>query len=91
MNKETIITTIVALIIAILDFAKIFFGFDLGIGDEQVLAVVTFIVGVVCYWRNQSWTNGGWKGTQIGRLIKKREREGDLTLNDVIANLLEEE
>ena len=38
MNREVVITAIVAVIVAILDLLKVFFGIDFGIGDEQILA-----------------------------------------------------
>ena len=88
MNKETIITAIVTLIVAIFDLLKIF-GVCVPIEDNTIYTIVSLIVAAVIYWRNQSWTNGGWKGTQIGRQIKLKEAEGDLTLHDKIVHLLE--
>lgn len=90
MNKETIITAIVTLIVAIFDLLKIF-GVCVPIEDNTVYTIVSLIVAAVIYWRNQSWTTGGWSGTRIGRRIKALEKDGDLTLHDEIEHLLGEE
>ena len=89
MNKETIITAIVALIVAVFDLLKVF-GIAVPIEDNTIYTVVSLIVAAVIYWRNQSWTSGGWAGTQIGRRIKEGQKRGDLTLSDRIEILLEE-
>lgn len=90
MNKETIITAIVALIVAVFDLLKIF-GIAVPIEDNTIYTIVSLIVAAVIYWRNQSWTEGGWTGTQIGRKIKAGQKKGDQTLNDKVRFLLEEE
>ena len=90
MNKETIITAIVALIVAVFDLLKVF-GIVVPIEDNTIYTVVSLIVAAVIYWRNQSWTEGGWTGTQIGRKIKAAQKNGDQTLNDKVRFLLEEE
>ena len=89
MNKETLITAIVTLIVAIFDLLKIF-GIYVPVEDNTIYTIVSLIVCAVIYWRNQSWTNGGWIGTQIGRKIKEAEKNGDATLNDEINHLLED-
>lgn len=86
MNKETIITAIVTLIVAIFDLLKIF-GIFVPIEDDTIYTIVSLIVAAVIYWRNQSWTRGGWVGTQLGRELKEREKQGDLTLHDSIEHL----
>lgn len=90
MNKETIITAIVALIVAVFDLLKIF-GIVVPIEDNTIYTIVSLIVAAVIYWRNQSWTEGGWTGTQIGRKIKMKQKQGDETLNDKVRILLEED
>lgn len=89
MNKETIITAIVTLIVAVFDLLKIF-GICVPIEDNTIYTIVSLIVAGVIYWRNQSWTNGGWIGTQVGRQIKANEANGDLTLTDEVRNLIKE-
>jgi len=89
MNKETIITAIVTLIVAVFDLLKIF-GIFVPIDSNELYTIVSAIVFLVCYWRNQSWTNGGWIGTQVGRKIKAGEAKGDLTFHDEVKELLEE-
>lgn len=69
MNRETIITAIVALVVAIFDLLKIF-GIVVPIEDNTVYTIVSLIVAAVIYWRNQSWTVEGWTGTVIGRQMK---------------------
>ena len=51
-NRKECTMTIVALVVAILDFLKVFFGVDFGIADEQVLAVVSSIMGVLVWYYN---------------------------------------
>lgn len=89
MNRETIITAVVAVIVAVFDLLKIF-GIVVPIEDNTIYTIVSLIVAAVIYWRNQSWTEGGWAGTQIGRRIKAGEKRGDLTLRDKVEILLEE-
>ena len=89
MNKETIITAIVTLIVAVFDLLKIF-GICVPIEDNTIYTIVSLIVAGVIYWRNQSWTNGGWIGTQVGRKIKEEEAKGDLRFHDEVKHLLEE-
>lgn len=90
MNRETIITAVVALIVAVFDLLKIF-GIVVPIEDNTIYTIVSLIVAAVIYWRNQSWTDGGWTGTQIGRKIKMKQKQGDETLNDKVRILLEED
>ena len=89
MTKETIITAIVTFIVAVFDLLKIF-GIYVPIDSDTIYTVVSLIVAGVIYWRNQSWTLGGWKGTLIGRKIKEEIKNGDMTLNDTIEHLLKE-
>lgn len=73
MNKETIITAIVTLIVAIFDLLKIF-GICVPIEDNTIYTIVSLIVAGVIYWRNQSWTVEGWTGTLIGRQMKETKK-----------------
>ena len=86
MNRETIITAIVAVIVAIFDLLKIF-GVVVPVEDNTIYTIVSLIVAAVIYWRNQSWTYGGWVGTQLGREMKARAKVGDLTLHDMLDHL----
>lgn len=88
MNKETIITAIVTLIVAIFDLLKIF-GIFVPIDNDGVYTIVSAAVFLVCYWRNQSWTKAGWLGTKVTREIKTREADGDATLADDVEHILE--
>lgn len=90
MNKETIITAIVAVIVAVFDLLKIC-GVNVPIDNDAIYTIVSLIVCAVIYWRNQSWTKGGWTGTQIGRAIKEAEKHGDLTLHDEVEQMLKGE
>ena len=78
-----------ALVVAIFDLLKIF-GIVVPIEDNTIYTIVSLIVAGVIYWRNQSWTRGGWAGTRVGREIKAAEKRGDLTLNDEIEHMLKE-
>lgn len=72
MNKETIITAIVTLIVAVFDLLKIF-GVYVPIESDAIYTIVSLIVAAVIYWRNQSWTVEGWTGTLIGREMKQNK------------------
>ena len=74
MNKETIITAIVTVIVAVLDLLKVF-GTDIAIESETIYAVVSLIVGAVIYWRNQDWTKEAFEATGEMRQ-KKLEKKG---------------
>ena len=77
MNRETIITAIATLIVAVFDLLKIF-GIFVPMEDNTVYTIVSLIVAAVIYWRNQSWTVEGWTGTVIGREMKsKRGHEAE--------------
>lgn len=69
MNRETIITAIVAVIVAVLDLLKIF-GVVVPIEDNTIYTIVSLIVAAVIYWRNQSWTVEGLTGTRLTREMK---------------------
>lgn len=77
INKETIITAIVALLVAIFDLLKVF-NIYIPVDNDFLYSLVTIVVGAVVYWRNQSWTVEGWTGTLIGREMKaKRGHEAE--------------
>ena len=71
MNKETIITAIFTLIVAVFDLLKIF-GIVVPVEDNTIYTIVSLVVAAVIYWRNQSWTVEGWTGTIIGREMKAK-------------------
>ena len=73
MNKETIITAIVAVIVAVFDLLKIW-GIAVPIEDNTIYTIVSLIVAAVIYWRTQSWTVEGWTGPLIGRAVQSQER-----------------
>ena len=89
MNKETIITAIVTFIVAVFDLLKIF-GIYVPIESDTIYTVVSLIVAGVIYWRNQSWTTGGWIGTQVGRKIKAEQKNGSLETHDIVKNIIGE-
>ena len=73
MNKETIITAIVALIVAALDLLKIF-GVVVPIEDNTIYTIVSLIVAAVIYWRNQDWTREAHEATGYMRLMKQQNK-----------------
>jgi len=77
MNKETIITAIVAVIVAIFDLLKVL-GTDIQIDNDFLYSLVTLVVGAVCYWRNQDWTREAHEATGYMRL-KKAHKKGKIT------------
>ena len=73
MKKETIITAIVAVIVAVLDLLKIF-GIVVPIEDNTIYTIVSLIVAAVIYWRNQDWTREAHEATGYMRLMKQQKR-----------------
>lgn len=73
MNKETIITAIVAVIVAVLDLLKVF-GTSISIDSETIYTIVSLIVAAVIYWRNQDWTKEAREATGYMRLMKRQKR-----------------
>lgn len=73
MNKETIITAIVAVIVAVLDLLKIF-GIAVPVEDNTIYTIVSLIVAAVIYWRNQDWTREAHEATGYMRLMKRQKR-----------------
>lgn len=73
MNRETLITAIVTLIVAIFDLLKVF-GTDIAIDQNTIYVVVSLIVGAVIYWRNQDWTREAREATGYMRLMKKQNK-----------------
>lgn len=73
MNKETIITAVVAVIVAVLDLLKVF-GVFVPIEDNTIYTIVSLIVTAVIYWRNQDWTREANEATGYMRLMKAQKK-----------------
>ena len=73
MNKESIITAIVAVLVAIFDLLKVF-GTDIQVDNDFLYSLVTIVVGIVCYWRNQDWTREAHEATGYMRLMKAQKK-----------------
>lgn len=73
MNRETIITAIVALIVAIFDLLRVF-NICIPVDNDFLYSLVTVVVGAVVYWRNQDWTREAHEATGYMRLMKAQKR-----------------
>lgn len=73
MNRETIITAVVAVIVAALDLLKVF-GVFVPIEDNTIYTIVSLIVTAVIYWRNQDWTIEAHEATGYMRLMKSQKK-----------------
>ena len=73
MNKETIVTAVVALVVAVLDLLKIF-GIFVPIEDNTIYTIVSLVVTAVIYWRNQDWTREAHEATGYMRLMKAQKK-----------------
>lgn len=73
MNKETIVTAVVALVVAVLDLLKIF-GIFVPIEDNTIYTLVSLVVTAVIYWRNQDWTREAHEATGYMRLMKAQKK-----------------
>lgn len=81
MNKETLIRTIVALIVAIVDLLAAF-GIDVNLSQEAVLAAVTLAVGFWVYWKDNCHNKISAKFTDKKRLAIADAKKGDMTAFD---------
>ena len=73
MNKESLITAIVALLVAIFDLLKVF-NICVPVDSDLLYSIVTLGVGAVCYWRNQDWTREAHEATGYMRLMKAQKK-----------------
>jgi hypothetical protein len=73
MDKETIITAIVTLVVAVFDLLKVF-GIFVPIEDNTIYTIVSLIVTAVIYWRNQDWTREAHEATGYMRLMKAQKK-----------------
>jgi len=73
MNRETIITAIVTLIVAIFDLLKVF-GISVPVDNDFLYSFVTICVAAVIYWRNQDWTKEAHEATGYMRLMKAQKK-----------------
>lgn len=79
-NKETIARTIASAIVAILAVLKML-GIDYGITEEAIynalLPVVTVLVWLWGFYKNNDFTPEGIKGTRLTRILKMHKKAGD--------------
>lgn len=79
-NKETIARTIASAIVAVLAVLKML-GIDYGITEEQIytalLPVVTVLVWIWGFYKNNDFTKEGIAGTKYTRILKMHKKAGD--------------
>ena len=79
-NKETIARTIASAIVAVLAVLKML-GIDYGITEEQIytalLPVVTILVWIWGFYKNNDFTKEGIAGTKYTRILKMHKKSGD--------------
>lgn len=79
-NKETIARTITSAIVAVLAVLKML-GIDYGITEEAIynalLSVVTVIVWIWGFYKNNDFTKEGIAGTKFTRILKMHKKAGD--------------
>ena len=79
-NKETIARTIASAIVAVLAVLKML-GIDYGITEEQIytalLPVVTILVWIWGFYKNNDFTKEGIAGTKYTRILKMHKKAGD--------------
>lgn len=90
MDKATIIRTIAAVIVSIIDLVVILTGVDISITEEQILAIVSVIVGAWIWWKNNSMTTSAQKADKIMKALKKTIKDNDLALLDKVEHVLKE-
>ena len=79
-NKETIARTIASAIVAVLAVLKML-GIDYGITEEAIynalLPVVTVLVWIWGFYKNNDFTKEGIAGTKDTRILKMHKKAGD--------------
>lgn len=79
-NKETIARTIASAIVAVLAVLKML-GIDYGITEEAIynalLPVVTVIVWIWGFYKNNDFSKEGVAGTKYTRILKMHRKAGD--------------
>ena len=79
-NKETIARTIASAIVAVLAVLKML-GIDYGITEEAIynalLPVVTVIVWIWGFYKNNDFSKEGLAGTKYTRILKMHRKAGD--------------
>lgn len=90
MDKATLIRTITAAVVGIVDLFIVLTGIDIGVSEEQILAIVSVAVGAWIWWKNNSMTTGAQKADKVMRALKKTIKENDLALLDKVEHVLEE-
>ena len=79
-NKETIARTIASAIVAVLAVLKML-GIDYGITEEAIynalLPVVTIIVWIWGFYKNNDFSKEGIAGTKYTRILKMHKKAGD--------------
>ena len=79
-NKETIARTIASAIVAVLAVLKML-GIDYGITEETIynalLPVVTVLVWIWGFYKNNDFTKEGLAGTKYTRILKMHKKAGD--------------
>lgn len=79
-NKETIARTIASAIVAVLAVLKML-GIDYGITEEQIytalLPVVTILVWIWGFYKNNDFSKEGIAGTKYTRILKMHRKAGD--------------
>lgn len=79
-NKETIARTIASAVVAVLAVLKML-GIDYGITEEAIynalLPVVTILVWIWGFYKNNDFTKEGIAGTKYTRILKMHRKAGD--------------
>lgn len=79
-NKETIARTIASAIVAVLAVLKML-GIDYGITEEAIynalLPVVTVLVWIWGFYKNNDFSKEGIAGTKYTRILKMHRKAGD--------------
>lgn len=79
-NKETIARTIASAIVAVLAVLKML-GIDYGITEEAIynalLPVVTVLVWIWGFYKNNDFSKEGIAGTKLTRILKMHKKAGD--------------
>lgn len=81
MDKNTLIRTITALVVAIIDLLSVL-GINLGITQDAVMSIVTVAVGIWIWWKNNDITPEAKTATNLMKQMKATRTQEAQTVEE---------
>lgn len=89
MNKQTLITAVASAIAFVLLVINTIAGTDIKVSEDVITSIATLVAVAITWaignYKNQDYTRTARNATKIMRKAKLLAKEGDNTLNDLLA------